>query len=159
MASTISAASLTVTVSESITLNGYERGSSNSTTIASVTEVINRIVTATTTESTLISFGAAAAKGQGITGDVKYLRITNKDNANHVIVNFVGSSSDEAAIKLDKGCTILLFGDTADGLTGTMTMSNAAITIATAMTPGNLTAINVIANGADCDLELMVAST
>ena len=39
MASTISAATLTVTITEAVTLNGYDQGSSNSLTISSINEV------------------------------------------------------------------------------------------------------------------------
>ena len=45
MASTISAATLTVTITEAVTLNGYDQGSSNSLSIASINEVMKRIVT------------------------------------------------------------------------------------------------------------------
>ena len=45
MASTITAASLTVTITESITLNGSNMGATNTLTVGSVNEINQRIVT------------------------------------------------------------------------------------------------------------------
>ena len=55
MASTISAATLTVTITEAVTLNGYDQGSSNSLTISSVNEVMKRIVTCPASNVTVIA--------------------------------------------------------------------------------------------------------
>ena len=46
MTSTVSAATLTVTLTESITLNGDDHGSTNTLEIGSINEVMKRIVTA-----------------------------------------------------------------------------------------------------------------
>ena len=61
MTSTVGSATLTVTLTEAITLNGYDQGSTNTLTIASVNEVSKRIVTATTTEQEILAFGTAVA--------------------------------------------------------------------------------------------------
>ena len=45
MASTITSANLTVTISESIMINGIEQGNTNSVTIAGIKEVSRRIIT------------------------------------------------------------------------------------------------------------------
>ena len=45
MASTISSATLTVTVTESISLNGSTMGATNTLTIGSINEINQRIVT------------------------------------------------------------------------------------------------------------------
>jgi hypothetical protein len=50
MTSTVTAATMTVKIVESITLNGDDHGSTNTLTIASINEVMKRIVTVTTTE-------------------------------------------------------------------------------------------------------------
>ena len=60
MTTTISNATLTVTVTEAVTLNGYDQGSSNTLTIPNVDEVVKRIVTISTTETGLLSFSAAS---------------------------------------------------------------------------------------------------
>ena len=51
MTTTLTAATLTVTLKESIELNGVEQGATNEKTIASINEVSKRIVTVTTTEA------------------------------------------------------------------------------------------------------------
>ena len=58
MTTTISAATMTVTITESVTLNGYDQGSSNSATYGSVNEVVKRIVSIPTAETGLIAVGA-----------------------------------------------------------------------------------------------------
>ena len=115
MASTISAATLTVTVSESITLNGQNRGSTNSRTIASINEVMTRVITVPTSEISVINTGAENASGTWKKDDIRYIRITNKDDTNFLLVNIIGSDSDEALIKVDAGCSFILFADQSAG--------------------------------------------
>ena len=60
MASTISNATMTVTITESINLNGTQQGGTNSFTVASVDEVFKRIVNcAASNTTTVLSFAAA----------------------------------------------------------------------------------------------------
>ena len=47
MASTVTAATLTVTISESITLNGVSRDSSSTASITSIRDISNRIIEVT----------------------------------------------------------------------------------------------------------------
>ena len=58
MASTITPATLTVTITAAISLAGQDKGFSHSYTIASVTEVINRIIAVPTTEMMVLNFTA-----------------------------------------------------------------------------------------------------
>ena len=93
MASTIQAADLTVTIAESVVLNGFEQGTTNTYTIADVNEVQRRIINCNgSLETTLIKFGpygAGASRGPEIhVDDVRYLRITNLDDAFSVALNF-----------------------------------------------------------------------
>ena len=84
MASTITAATLTVTVTESVTLNGSDQGASNALTVASVNEVVKRIVSVSTTESGLLGFSTASSTdlsksylaGQFDEDDVRYIRLS-----------------------------------------------------------------------------------
>ena len=91
-------ATLTVTVKEAITLNNIDYGSERSLDISSVNEVVKRVVTASTTECGLIGF-ISAISGVGVTankvgyvagifdnGDVRYIRITNLDSSNHIML-------------------------------------------------------------------------
>ena len=55
MATTIAPASMTVSVSETIVINGQSMGSTNTLSIAAVTEVFKRIVTVPTSAVTIYS--------------------------------------------------------------------------------------------------------
>ena len=56
MATTISNATLTVTLTESVSLNGIEQGATNTLTIANIDEVSKRIVSVPTSEVELVAF-------------------------------------------------------------------------------------------------------
>mgnify|MGYP003127187642 CR=1 FL=1 len=56
MSSTIGSATLTVKVTESISLNGSEQGATNTMTISSVNEISKRIVSVPQSEVTLLNF-------------------------------------------------------------------------------------------------------
>jgi hypothetical protein len=95
MASTITSASLTVTITESITLNGSNMGATNTLTVASVNEINQRIVSLDATNvRTLFEFGSAIGSGTYIAANVKYIRITNKDDTNSVSINIESASSN-----------------------------------------------------------------
>ena len=96
MASTKSNATLTVTITEEVTLNGSAQGASNTFTVASVDEIFKRIVNcAASNTTTLLTFAAAnhTSAGAIVVGDAKYVRITNKDNTNAVEVAVVGAAT------------------------------------------------------------------
>ena len=85
-------ATLTVTVTESVTLNGAARGSTNSRSITGVDDIYHRIVTLADdlSNATLVSFkqsGVTGADGAMARDNVKYVRITNLDTTNPVILN------------------------------------------------------------------------
>tara|TARA_Y100000310_G_C20395643_1_gene674972 strand:- start:22 stop:759 length:738 start_codon:yes stop_codon:yes gene_type:complete len=117
---TISAATLTLTLTESITLNGSQQGATNTQTIASVNEVSKRIVTVPTTETTIVAFAAAVSQGTFISGDVRYIRLTNKDDTNFVYLVFKNEYSNEFCVKLDKGQSYIYNPDLTSGVIDTM---------------------------------------
>ena len=41
--------------------------------------------------------------------DLKYIRVTNLDDANEIIVNFVDASTETAAIQVEAGKSVVLF--------------------------------------------------
>jgi hypothetical protein len=109
MASTITAKTLTVTVSESITLNGQAIDSENKKEISSVNEIDKRIVTVPfSAEKSLIVFGTAVAAGTYIRANVKYIRITNKDDTNFIRIQVLKTGADEFNIRLDAGNSFLM---------------------------------------------------
>jgi len=150
MASTISAATMTVTLTEAISLNGNDQGSKNTLSIADITEINKRIVTCPTSEKTIISFAGAIDAGTFIDTDVRYVRITNKDDTNFVKINIEGESSTDYTIRLDAGASHIILSTSTTGL--------ADYADITASTLENLSAIKATADTAACDLEIFIAS-
>ena len=120
MASTLSSATMTVRIVESIKLNGTEQGAINTRTISSINEISKRILTVPTSETVVTSFSTAVATGTFIEGDVRYVRITNKDDTNFVYLVFKNEYSNEFCIKLDSGQSYIYNGDNNSGVIDTM---------------------------------------
>ena len=156
MASTISSADLVVTVTESISLNGAQQGGTNSVTIGSINEVSKRIVTVLTAGIELMKFHDTAAAGQFVYGDVRYIRLTNKDNANHITLTFKNAQNDEFIVLLDKGQSIIYNSNLDGGVVNTFDAKETAP--ASADNLGTLTSIYAKADTANVDVELFVAS-
>ena len=87
---------LITTLTESVTLNGSQRGSTNSLTTSGINNVYERIVTCTIDETTHLatfdsdSFGSAVQIDKQ---DVKYIRITNLDTTNALELAVVGAAT------------------------------------------------------------------
>ena len=104
MATTLSSATMTVRVVESIKLNGTEQGAINTKTFSSINEISKRIITITTAESVIATFSAAVASaGHYVAANVRYMRFTNKDDTNFITLTFRNQDNDEFAIKVDSG--------------------------------------------------------
>lgn len=89
-------ATLTVTLTEELTLNGAAIGGTNTLSIASIDEVTKRIVTCTASQTTtVLTFAASVHTSvQAIdVNDCKYVRITNLDSANAVELAMVGAAT------------------------------------------------------------------
>jgi hypothetical protein len=111
-------ADLTVTISESVTINGALRGSSNSLTVASITDTFERVVTCPHSNTTTIATFNSNVYGSAGALDLencKYIRVTNlsdsavmdiaivTENTNYQVVMTAGTShilcqADTAAI-------------------------------------------------------------
>ena len=153
MATTITAATLTVTLTEEITLNGQDKGSTNALTVASVTEVSQRIVNVPTSEVVILAMGTAVAAGQLVEGDVRYIRLTNKDDTNHITLVFKSDNNNECSHLLDAGHSFIYPGDNSGGVVNTHDASASALTVSL----DDLVDITAQANTAACDLEIFVA--
>tara|TARA_R110000782_G_scaffold57344_1_gene120026 strand:- start:5448 stop:5891 length:444 start_codon:yes stop_codon:yes gene_type:complete len=87
---------LITTLTESVTLNGSQRGSTNSLTTSGINNVYERIVTCTIDETTHLatfdsdSFGSAVQIDKQ---DVRYIRITNLDAVNALELAIVGAAT------------------------------------------------------------------
>ena len=149
---------LTVTHIEDITLSGQQFGGTNIKTFASISEISKRILTITTTESTIATFSSAVASaGHYIAADVRYIRFTNQDGTNFITLTFRNQDNDEVAIKLDAGQTFVLNADNSGGMVDIFNATQAA-DAASDTALGDLTNIQADANTGSCNLEVIIAS-
>ena len=159
-------ATLTVSVKEAITLNNIDYGSERSLDIASVNEIVKRVVTASTTECGLIGF-LSALSSVGVTankvgyiagmfddGDVRYIRITNLDSSNYITLTFRDENNTECRLKVDAGHSFIYPGDNSGGVVDTMKAAGSALASGLA----DLTDITVDTDTASCDVEVFVGS-
>ena len=154
MTTTLTAATLTVTVTEAVSLNGYDQGSKNTLTIASINEVNKRIVTVPASEIEVVAISTANASGTFIEGDVRYMRFTNLDDTNHLTLTFKNENADEFAVKLDKGQSFIYNADLSGGVVDTMDgIDGTGLTLSL----GDLVNVTALADTAACDLEIFVA--
>jgi hypothetical protein len=100
-------ATLKVTISEELTLEGVSRGSSRVHDIESVTQTDNRIVTVTTSEADLVKFGSTVASGTFVASTVKYLRISHTGTSGDLTLRVLGTS-EEYFVKLSAGDSFIL---------------------------------------------------
>ncbi len=109
-------ASLTVTIKEEVTINGKDRGNTNSVTIDNVTETFNRVLTITNTEQTVLQFQASRPSGAAfVDASLQYLRITNLDGSNTVDLRIQDTANTkEYFVRLGSTESYLLFNDKID---------------------------------------------
>ena len=151
-------ATLTITHTEDITLNGQQFGGTNIKTFASVNEIVKRIITITTAECVVATFSAAVASaGHYVAADVRYIRFTNKDTSNFITLTFRNQDNDEAAIKLDFGQSFVWNGDNVNGMTAVLNATQDA-DAASSANFGSLTNIQADADTGSCDLEMIIAN-
>ena len=152
------AGTLKVKIQEEILLDNQDYGSKRILEISSIDEISKRILTITTTESTIATFSAAAASaGHYIAGDVRYIRFTNKDTSNFITLTFRNQDNDEVAIKLDAAQSFIWNGDNSNGMTAVFNATEDA-DAASDTAFGSLTNIQADANTGSCDLEMFIAS-
>ena len=70
MARSYGTATLTLTVTEAITLNSKDEGQTHAHTIASISDIYRRTESIGTTSTNLVAFGATAGLGTFAEGDV-----------------------------------------------------------------------------------------
>ena len=155
-------ANLTVTLTESVTLNGTARGSTNSLTVSGVNDVFHRIVTvpAGSSDLTLVSFTNSMENRDGALDRdlVKYIRVTNLDGSNPVNLSLqIDAGEDDSAA--DASTTLLLeagksfiMGSPSDGIA----TDDDAATIVTTL--NNLESIIADSISAAVQVEVFIAS-
>ena len=154
MASTVANVSLNVQVTENVVLNGEDHGSSNSVAITGINEVSKRIMNLTANKDiTLATFSTGPAAGQFVTSNVKYVRITNLDDANPVNIN-LGGAAENVWVYLDWGRSFILSQPgTAIDAVASGTVGTASLADVTTITANTANASNAI------DVEVFVASS
>jgi len=119
-------ADLAVTITESVTLNGAPRGSTNSLSITGIDDVYHRIITCpANSETRLIDFHSSVADAVVASCDVqnvKYMRVTNLDPTNPITLGLqidVGeddSAADNSASLLVEAGKSFMMGSPHDGI-------------------------------------------
>ena len=90
-------ADLTTTLTESVTLNGAVRGTTNTVTTTGINNVYERIVTCTTDQTTHLAAFDSNSYGSAVQidkEDVKYIRVTNLDQTNSLELAVVGAATN-----------------------------------------------------------------
>jgi hypothetical protein len=150
------AATMTVTVKEAVTINGRDYGSTQNFSMASIADVNRRVITVTTTEASILSFGSATAGGTFIPAKVKYMRFTNLDGTNFITLTFTNQDDDEVAIKVDAGQSFIWAADNSGGMVDVFNAAAGDAASDTAL--GDMKLVQADANTGSCDLEIFVAS-
>ena len=154
-------ATLSVTITESVTLNGKDRGSENILEINSVTEVLHRIVTCpANVDTTVATFRSATDVADGALDveDVKYIRVTNLDSSNPINLSLQidagedDSAADESATILVEAGKSFIMGAPSDGIA----VDDSAATIVTTL--HNLESLLVDPSTNAVSVEVFIAS-
>lgn len=149
MATTLTAATLTVSVTEEITLNGTAYDQTVTETFASVAKFDKRIISiAASTTATLYSFATSPTGLQFDSDELKYLRVTNLDDTNQVILT-TSAGASAGAQAVNPGGSYTLMGN---GVAGAG--SKAAITAVAVLD----TIYVRNSTGAAVDIEIVIAT-
>jgi len=131
-------ATLTVTLTESISLNDREQGATNSFTVANVDETYKRIVTCQEdSDTTIATFKEHAHTDDNALDveDVKYIRVTNLDSTNPINLSLQidagedNSAADESATFLIEAGKSFVMGTPSDGIAVQDTNANIETTL------------------------------
>ncbi len=147
MATTVTAADLTVTVTETYTLNGVTYGNTINKTFSSNGQVLQRVLNVSTSDPAIINFGAADAAGQVAVADYKYFRITNLDDTNFITLTLF-NGTDSFFYKLLAGDVFLLMSNEMDAIASSTTFGAFA----------DITQIKADADTAACDIEIIAVT-
>ena len=149
----ISNATMTITITESVSLNGTNRGNTITKSISNIHDVMERIITVPTSEVVLYTTDASAVAGSIFDRDyVKYARITNKDASNYVVIRIKNADNDDFAYKLAAGESFVLYGHVAS----MNAVDAGTLDIGTGW--HDISSIKATANSGAVDVEIIVAS-
>ena len=160
MASTISASNLVVSINESISLNGRQQGSTSTKVIASIKEIYKRIVRCVDdTDCTVATFQTATNTADNAIDleNVRYIRITNLDNANPMnlslqIAGAEGGTANQSATHLIGAGESFILHTIHDGIQ----VDDSTASIETSL--NDLESLLVDPLSEDIDVEVFIAS-
>tara|TARA_Y100000361_G_scaffold150347_1_gene165892 strand:+ start:28 stop:477 length:450 start_codon:yes stop_codon:yes gene_type:complete len=104
-------ADLTTTITESVIINGSDRGSTNTLTTTGINHTYERVETCTHSQTTtIVTFAASPHSSTGALDrdNAKYIRITNLDDTNEAEIAFVGSAT-LYQVRLRAGATHIIY--------------------------------------------------
>ena len=160
MASTIKNATMKVTITETLILNGKDQGSTNTFQINEINEIYKRIVSCTKdVDTTIATFRTTSSTADAAIDleDARYIRVTNLDDTNSVNLSLQIAGGEDATpnmsstILLEAGKTFLM-GSPHDGIA----TSDADATIVTSL--NDLESILIDPGANTVDIEIFVAS-
>tara|TARA_R100000231_G_scaffold95220_1_gene71419 strand:+ start:12489 stop:12953 length:465 start_codon:yes stop_codon:yes gene_type:complete len=150
MATTVQAADLQVTITESYSLNGVSYGNTVNKVYSSNGEIVQRVMAIQSQGrggnwTDILNFGAADSAGQVDVSNYKYFRITNLDDTNFLELRITGASNTSYFVKVKAGESYLLMDNEMDAETSSTTVGTLA----------DVTAIAANANTDGIDIEFM----
>ena len=158
-------ATLKVTIKEELVLNGKDVVNSNYIAIAGVNNAEHRVVTLpnNSEQSILLFHPTAVSAGTIVDDTLRYLRFTNLDASNNIqlrISEGSGVNQQQYAVVVEPGESYILGNDDMYGESTSTTDNPTALTdTAVNAALANIDAIYAMAVGADCELEMFLATT
>ena len=151
MATTVTAADLTVTITETISLNGVQYGNTINKTFSTQGQVDQRIMSIEAVEigtmTDIFSFTTVDGQGTGVAADYAYFRITNLDDTNFVTLQVTAAATNDTYwIKLKAGESFMLMDNEMDAIDASTTF----------VAFSDVTKVSANANTASCDIEYTV---
>ena len=154
-------ATLTATITEALTLNGKDRGSTNTLTLTGINDVYHRIVTCPASADTTIASFRTALSGVRSFLDIenaKYIRVTNLDGTNSINLSLQvslaeSSTADASATILIEAGKSFIMGSPHDGIT----VDDDAAAIVTSL--NDLESLLVDPSSNEVQVEVFIATT
>ena len=157
-------ATLTTTITEALTLNGKDRGSTNTLTVTGINDVYHRIITCPDDVPVTVATFHANVGTSDASLDielVKYIRITNLDGTNPVILDLQIDTAENDSAAADQGALLLeagksfIMGTPSDGI---VVNSDAATPITATSSLVNLESIIIDPLSEAVKVEVFIAS-
>jgi len=141
MATTVVTSDLTVSITESYSLNGVEYGGTINKVFSENGEVIKRVMRVDSSAYTSV-FDYVT---EGVQADFKYLRITNLDDTNFITLQFFNSNSDAFWVKLKPNESYLLMDNSYEINEGATTFGALSL----------MSRCSALASTDNCDIEFL----